>query len=712
MEENIAQTSKRFVKFHNEEIQEEVEKVHSYIKNEQINSIDELKKEIKQRVYEAHAIATRIYEDNKTSKSKQEIQELIKTALGSIIYNKGRGYFFIDNEEGIGILQPLNRHLENVNKLEFTDAKGYQFVKTIVETIKQKSERYDSYYWYKGGDKINSYEKISFYKYFEPLNFAIGTGEYVDDFLNEMKERILKNVSNTKLNNNSYIFIIDYKGNILAHLQKDKIGKNHLNNQDKEGFYFIREMLKIVSSDMKQGFLSYYYSTFEKTPFKKTTFVKSFEQWKWIIGTGYHDKDLNEIIKKETKRFKDKYEEEYALILTIGISSTFFFLLLSILISKLLEKRLTSYQEKIKMEEMEFKNLFETSDVGLAMTDKEGNFVKINKKFILMLGFETKDELLKKSWEDIIDGKFTQEEKKSIKLLQEGKVENINFERDFKRADKTTFDGYLNATAFKVNKEFKYILSSFIDISEVKQKDNLLAQQSKMAAMGEMLANIAHQWRQPLSAITTASSGLKVQNAIGVINKNDLDTSLDFIKDTSLYLSSTIEDFRDFFNPENKESEDINIQDLVTQTLNLILAQLKNKEIEIIKDIDNIQINILKNELIQILMNILNNARDALSERLNTRRLIFIKIKEKNRCLVISIKDNAGGIPKNIIDRIFEPYFTTKHKSQGTGIGLYMADEIVKKHMNGKIKVKNQEFEFENKKYKGAEFKLIIPMDN
>ena len=710
IKENIKETSDLYMKFHNEDIKEEVEKVYKYIENEQKNSINELKKYIKQRVYEAHSIATRIYEDNKDTKSKKEILELIKTALGSIIYNKGRGYFFIDSVEGIGLLQPLNRQLENKSKLEFKDAKGYQFVKTIVQTIKDKSERYDTYYWYKGGDKLNSYKKMSFYKYFEPLNFAIGTGDYIDDFLHEMKERILKNIREIKLKQNGYIFLLNHNGKVLAHIREETIGKNFIDVEDRNKFKFVKEMITKAKSEEGSGFISYYYSLTNKNPYKKTTFIKNFDEWKWIIGTGYHDKDLNLIIKKETEKLENRYQEDYELVLLISFIATLLLLSLSIFISKILERKFVSYRNRIKMEEMEFKNLFETSDVGLAISDDMGKLIRVNKKFINMLGYDNSSDLINKHWNELSHNNFIKEENDIFNDLKEKKIEKCSIEKVYRKENGSVFDGYFTANSFYINGKIKYILSSLIDISDVKAKDNLLFQQSKMAAIGEMLANIAHQWRQPLSTISTASSGMKIQKEFGSLSDEDLISSLDIITSSSKYLSHTIDDFTEFFNPNNKEKIFINTDEVIDQSLKLVSAQFKNKEIIVIRDIDDINLEILKNELIQVLMNILNNARDALKNK-EDEKFIFIKVKKEKYDLVIEIKDNAGGIPKDIIDRIFEPYFTTKHKSQGTGIGLYMVEEIIKKHMNGKIKVENEKFLYKEKEYTGAKFKIYIPIN-
>ena len=250
-----------------------------------------------------------------------------------------------------------------------------------------------------------------------------------------------------------------------------------------------------------------------------------------------------------------------------------------------------------------------------------------------------------------------------------------------------------------------------IVLQEKEEREKLLYQQSKMAAMGEMLGNIAHQWRQPLSLISTVSTGIKLQKEMNVLVEDDLIKNMDAINHSSQYLSETIEDFRAFFDPKkNKESKFL-ISDAINKTLKLISSQFAAKEIEIIQNVKDCNIISLENELIQVLVNIFNNSRDVLIKLEDKRRLIFINIDEKDNDLIIEIKDNGKGIDKNIIDRIFEPYFTTKHKSKGTGIGLYMSSEIIKKHLNGTLTVKNETYEYEGIEYTGAKFIIKIAIN-
>lgn len=245
---------------------------------------------------------------------------------------------------------------------------------------------------------------------------------------------------------------------------------------------------------------------------------------------------------------------------------------------------------------------------------------------------------------------------------------------------------------------------------ELIQKEKILNHQSKMAAMGEMLENIAHQWRQPLSLISTAATGAKIKKDFGTLSDNDFYETMDMINNSTQHLSTTIDDFRNFFN-NDKDVSNFNINQPIEKVLSLINSKLKNRNINVIKNTQDMEVRGLINEFIQVLINIINNSLDAFEEHNLEKKFIFIDLYKDNNSLILKIKDNAGGIKEELLNRIFEPYFTTKHKSQGTGIGLYMSMEIIKKHMNGDINVSNEEYIYDNIKCKGAQFKIELPLD-
>ncbi len=246
---------------------------------------------------------------------------------------------------------------------------------------------------------------------------------------------------------------------------------------------------------------------------------------------------------------------------------------------------------------------------------------------------------------------------------------------------------------------------------ELIKKEHIIVQQSKMASMGEMLENIAHQWRQPLSVISSASTGILMQREFGLSTNEKENEALTTINNSAQFLSQTISDFKDFFNT-NKNKESFNIKDIYLKTLGIIKSKFEKDDIEIIEKLDSIDMVGLKGELTQVFINILNNARDILITKSDQKLFIFVDIYKDKNNVIVEIKDNAGGIAPDILNKVFEPYFTTKHKAQGTGIGLYMCQNIIVKNMNGELSVENEKYRYEGINYTGANFKIIIPQDN
>lgn len=250
------------------------------------------------------------------------------------------------------------------------------------------------------------------------------------------------------------------------------------------------------------------------------------------------------------------------------------------------------------------------------------------------------------------------------------------------------------------------------EVESNRKKDKQLLIQSKFASMGEMIANIAHQWRQPLSAISFISSSKIVQIDLNATTLDDDKKSFQKILELTNFLSQTIEAFRDYFKKENTPKT-FDVIDCMNKTISIVELSYKNSGIKILneqKDI-NYFTKGYQNELKQVFLNILNNAKDALLVKEIDEKMVKIDYKIVNKSIEISICDNAGGIAKDIIDKIFEPYFTTKHKSQGTGIGLYMCKQIIEKHARGEIFVENKNFTIENKEYEGACFFIVLKDD-
>ena len=243
------------------------------------------------------------------------------------------------------------------------------------------------------------------------------------------------------------------------------------------------------------------------------------------------------------------------------------------------------------------------------------------------------------------------------------------------------------------------------EIEKNNEKEKQLFAQSKMAAMGEMIGNIAHQWRQPLSVISTIASGIKMQYKFDQLKIETLPSQMGEIVDRTQYLSQTIDTFRNFLK-EKKEFQEIILQESIHDSLEIVGTTLKNHQIKIQKNFDDenpIKIFTISSELIQVIINILNNSKDVLIEKNVDNAWVKIELIEDGQHTTLTIEDNGGGVPEDIILRIFEPYFTTKHKSQGTGLGLHMSYNIVTESLNGEIYVQNSE--------NGAKFFIILPLN-
>ena len=358
--------------------------------------------------------------------------------------------------------------------------------------------------------------------------------------------------------------------------------------------------------------------------------------------------------------------------------------------------------------------VFENAHDGIIITDANANIINVNKAFERNTGYflvdvKGKNPKLLKS--DIQDVDFYKNMWKEINLSSYWEGEIINKRKD----GKLYVERLKISTVYNEEKKLINYIALFSDITLqkeqqklIKENEKILYQQSKMAAMGEMIGNIAHQWRQPLSVISVSASGIKLYQEEGLYSKEDSKDFIEAILNSTKYLSDTIDDFRNFYK-EDLEKINFEVKKSIDKTINLLKTEFIKEDISVIYlGEPNIFIHGIENQFLQVTMNILNNAKDALIEKEIKNRHIFIDVYEENAKTYIEIQDNAGGVNEDIIEHVFEPYFTTKHKSLGTGIGLYMSEEIVTKQLNGKLSVYNKSINYKNVNYFGACFRIEI----
>jgi len=240
-------------------------------------------------------------------------------------------------------------------------------------------------------------------------------------------------------------------------------------------------------------------------------------------------------------------------------------------------------------------------------------------------------------------------------------------------------------------------------VEEVREKDKLMVQQARLAQMGEMIAMIAHQWRQPLSSISAISTNLQLSLALDEeVTKETLEQELKSIDNRVTLLSNTIDDFRNFYNTNNEKST-FDLSKTITQAIEVLSPAISNAHVTLtFEDSLESSIKSLENEIIQVLMNIIKNAIDILKEREQERNIIVTAYQDSEQTYIV-VQDNAGGVSEEIINHIFDPYFSTKKEKHGMGLGLYMSKLIIQEHCDGTLDVHNSD--------EGAVFTITLPLE-
>jgi len=356
-----------------------------------------------------------------------------------------------------------------------------------------------------------------------------------------------------------------------------------------------------------------------------------------------------------------------------------------------IEKKTISLEQKNKQIQRKYDEqmyILNTLDEAVIIYENN-NYIQSNYATQKMLGFE----LSKKGFLE-----FLEDKEEILSEIKKEDKHSLVLETYVANQDKRI------PILFKYNchcTKYKCIqIVTLVDLTYIKAKEKQLLQQSKLAQMGEMISMIAHQWRQPLSAISSTVNSMILKSAMGEYDESYFRKKLGNISEYTQHLSNTIDDFRNFFK-QNKEKKSVTIEELVEDSLKIIENSLNSFDIKVIKQYNlNRNIDTYPNELRQVILNLLKNSEDIFKESNMVNKTITIKTYLEDKDHILKISDNAGGIPEDIIEKIFDPYFSTKIEKDGTGLGLYMSKVIVEDHCGGQIVVSNENG--------GASFKVII----
>ena len=397
----------------------------------------------------------------------------------------------------------------------------------------------------------------------------------------------------------------------------------------------------------------------------------------------YLEKQILFNIKNEIDA-SNRYVVSYIFFNILGVV---LFVILMLLIKKLIrsETRLRDISDKY---------------IISSVTDLKGNITKVSDAFCEISQY-SREELIGKPhnivrhtdmpkstfkalWRDLKAGKKWQGEIKNLK--KDGSFYWVFANIEPLKNSSGKIEGY---TAIRLDITDKIGLES--ELQESLKKDKLLQHQAKLAQMGEMINMIAHQWRQPLTAISATASDLILKLALDKYEEQYFDNKLKKVVEFSHHLSNTIDDFRNFYK-EDKEMKTTSYTTLVTNSFEIVKASLVSHKITLTTSFESEkEFLTYPSELQQVILNIIKNAEDVLIENAVNDAEILINSYDVKDKSILEIRDNAGGIPEDILEKIFEPYFSTKLQKDGTGLGLYMSKTIIEDHCNGILSVENEE---------------------
>ena len=715
----------------------EVTRVLDYIRYMEEQTEIRLKKTIKERVEEAHAIASNIYRENKGIKPDAEIEEMIKNALRPIRFNNGNGYYFAFSMEGIEMLFPDRPEMEGQNMLSVQGAGGKWVVKDMIELVASKDQGFYRYSWSKPGELKKDFRKIAFVKYFEPLDWGIGTGIYVKDMMTDIQNDVLSRVAAMRFGKDGYFFGSEYGGNpLFTNGVVTRGGENLWDLTDANGVKIIQEMDN-AAKNPEGGFVGYtWHKLNSDIPLPKLVFVQSIPGWQWIIGSGIYMDDIDRTILSRKNQLYDNFKEKSAV--SLGL-----FLFISLIcyvwgrrmahkvhhgiltFSEFFEKA-ASTSVAIDPDSLvfdEFRNIAVAANQMVEVRRQSLEALELNEK-----RYEKSQALGKVgNWEyhfstrklwgskesklifefDPDEDFFSMDEVEScipekisvhhamVTQVEEQSTNQMEFRIVTRnsRTHKILFAlGELERDAqgnpLKINGVIQ-------DITDRKNLEKELVQAHKMEAVGTLSGGVAHEFNNILGVILgnaeLAIEDLSANNAVGHF--------FDEIKTACLRGKEIVSQLLSFSRRDEHPMHPIKLDKIVKNAVVFLRASLPST-IEFSESIQKNCHTIVGDptQIHQIMINLCNNAAHAMESsggKLSIKlKNVFLtrQLRSQDQCIEpgeyvrLTISDTGVGIPEETMEKIFNPFFTTKAVDKGSGMGLAVVHGIMKAH-DGIIKI-------------------------
>ena len=461
----------------------------------------------------------------------------------------------------------------------------------------------------------------------------------------EVKSMIRNALKNIHFEDNiGYHFLLDSKGKALIHTDKQIQGTNILNIKDSNGKQIVHEFNKVIK-DQGSGFVNYYWhipNQDKRVTHYNIAYIKKLDAYDWYLGAGEYLKFANKLTRKNIIKYIASYSQS---------QDGYFF-------------------------------MFDSNENMIFHPNKN---ININLENYKTEGFHSDDKYMyyssyipKRDWHLVAAI--------SIKDIS-ANIKKKQVTSNIKRKDDMNVNFYILGITWLLSLLLSLYLSSIVKKrledyeGQINQNKEKLIFQSKQALIGELFSMIAHQWRQPINKIASIIALLRFDLENDNVDKKEIDTSCEEIENSIEFMSETIDDFRTFYKP-TAETKKVNLKALIGRSVLFLKSSIVKNNIKVIKELEDITFELYRNEFLQVMLNLVKNAIDAIG----VQGVIVIKLyKNVNGKVIISVENSGKSIDEKLISKIFDPYFTTKEDSMG--LGLYMTKMIIEKHMNGTIKV-------------------------
>jgi len=727
---------------HKQISKQEVMRVVEMIRYEKRQSEKLIKSKIKSRVNEAYSIAQYIYQENKTGKSKNEIQKMILDAIRPIRFEQGNGYYFISSLDGKAVLFPSNPDLEGKNLSNVLDNRGKYITRDIIKIIEKSGEGFYQYHWTKPNIKGNDFKKISFIKQLGIFDWFIGTGLYVADVEDQIKADLLSTISRIRFGKEGYVFVNQFNGNTLVSngkriFETRKLWEPLSKKSEKIKNIFQKEYNAALKFDGDFIYYSWEKLTDSNIESPKTSFIFGIPELEWLVGAGIYLDDVENDIAEIRADLVDytKQRMVYVVLIVMGtaaiiilffnwLNSRFnhdinlFFSFFSRAVHsnekidretiKFIElDRMAGYankmladrkrvEESLKESEEKYRYLFKNAPAGIYEIDfRKVKFINVNEEMCLYSGYSEK-EFLSMNPLDLLT-----EESKKLYIERMGKLSTKDNVSDSVEYNIVKKNG--QKLCVILNNDFIYengVLTGARvvahEITELKQaeKEKIKAQkiageQEKLAFVGQIAGKMAHDFNNIL--------GIIMGNAeLSLMNCKDTKTkkTLELIFKQTLRGKNLTKNLVAFAKDQEPKQEFFKINDKVDLVMNLLKKDLEG--IDAIKEEGHGVPDLLADPgmIEHALVNLIQNSIHATS--LVEQPRIIIRTFHKDKNIYIQIEDNGCGIPEEALDRIYEPAFTMKGSGditnsykpgiKGTGYGMANVKKYIEQH-KGSIRV-------------------------